>query len=123
MPGTTASERGCHRLRAAAGRWTSPEGSRVAFYARLPGTGEPELIPGLVRADATILDLGCRGGRIGEPLARLGHEVTGRRARGAAGVAIGETYAPGWGLDRPGWFVAHPGDVADQPPERRLMPV
>ena len=223
----------------------APDGSPVAFYARLPATGEPELIHGLVPAGATILDLGCGTGRIAGPLADLGHAVTGidngagmiaalptavegvvedassvrlgRRfdavllashlvndpdlgaafARTAAahvepdGVVIGETYPPGWDaaasvgrtahlgdatvtltsarldgdlltaavrygvdglewqqpftarvldeaalrdlldgaglrfdrwLDRPGWFVAHPGEVTDQSSERRLIP-
>jgi len=223
----------------------APDGSPVAFYARIPSTGEPELIHAVVPACATILDLGCGTGRIAGPLAALGHAVTGidngggmiaalppgiegivddassvrlgRRfdavllashlvndpdlgvafARTAAahvaqdGVVIGETHAPGWDpaasvgrtghlgdatvtltsarlegdlltaevrygvdgqewrqpftarvldeaslrallgaaglrfgrwLDRPGWFVAHPGEGPDQPSERRLIP-
>lgn len=223
----------------------APDGSPVAFYARLPATGEPELIHALVPRGATILDLGCGTGRIAGPLAALGHAVTGidngagmiaalppgvegivddassvrlghrfdavllashlvndpdlgtAFARTAAthvapdGVVFGETYAPGWDpaasvgrtghlgdatvtltsarmdgnlltaevrygvdgqewrqpftarvldeaalralleaaglrfgrwLDRPGWFVAHPGEGGDQPSERRLIP-
>jgi SAM-dependent methyltransferase len=222
----------------------APDGSPVAFYARLPATGEPELIHSVVPAGATILDLGCGTGRIAGPLAVLGHAVTGidngdgmiaalppgiegivgdassirlgRRFDGALlashlvndpnlgvafartaaahvatrGVVIGETYPPDWDpsasigrtahlgeatvtltsarldgdvltaevrygvdglewrqpftarvlddaslrallgaaglrfdrwLDRPGWFVAHPGGGDDQPSERRLM--
>ena len=55
----------------------APDGSPVAFYARLPATGEPELIDGLVPRSASILDLGCGPGRIAGPLAALGHRVTG----------------------------------------------
>jgi SAM-dependent methyltransferase len=55
----------------------APDGSPVAFYARLPAVGEPELIHGVLPAGATILDLGCGTGRIAGPLAALGHTVTG----------------------------------------------
>ena len=55
----------------------APDGSPVAFYARLPATGEPELIDALLRPGSTVLDLGCGPGRIAVPLAALGHRVTG----------------------------------------------
>jgi SAM-dependent methyltransferase len=55
----------------------APDGSPVAFYARLPATGEPELIHALLRPGASVLDLGCGPGRIAAPLAALGHRVTG----------------------------------------------
>ena len=55
----------------------APDGSPVAFYARLPATGEPELIDALVPRSASILDLGCGPGRIAGPLVALGHHVTG----------------------------------------------
>jgi SAM-dependent methyltransferase len=55
----------------------APDGSPVAFYRRLPATGEPELIHGLVAPGASVLDLGCGPGRIAGPLADLGHPVTG----------------------------------------------
>jgi SAM-dependent methyltransferase len=55
----------------------APDGSPVAFYRRIPATGEPELIHGQVPAGASILDLGCGPGRIAGPLATLGHPVTG----------------------------------------------
>jgi SAM-dependent methyltransferase len=55
----------------------APDGSPVAFYRRLPATGEAELIHGHLPPGATILDLGCGPGRIAVPLAALGHRVTG----------------------------------------------
>jgi SAM-dependent methyltransferase len=55
----------------------APDGSPVAFYRRLPATGEPELIHALLPAAASILDLGCGPGRIAGPLVALGHPVTG----------------------------------------------
>lgn len=55
----------------------APDGSPVAFYARLPATGEPELIDAHVGRGASILDLGCGPGRIAGPLVALGHRVTG----------------------------------------------
>jgi SAM-dependent methyltransferase len=55
----------------------APDGSPVAFYARLPATGEPDLIDALLPRGAAILDLGCGPGRIAGPLAALGHRVTG----------------------------------------------
>jgi SAM-dependent methyltransferase len=54
----------------------APDGSPVAFYRRLPATGEPELIHGLLPPGATVLDLGSGPGRIAGPLAALGHPVT-----------------------------------------------
>jgi SAM-dependent methyltransferase len=55
----------------------APDGSPVAFYRRLPATGEPELIASLVTPGGTILDLGCGPGRIAGPLAAMGYRVTG----------------------------------------------
>jgi SAM-dependent methyltransferase len=55
----------------------APDGSPVAFYARLPATGEPELIHACLPLGASVLDLGCGPGRIAGPLAALGHPVTG----------------------------------------------
>lgn len=55
----------------------APDGSPVAFYRRLPATGEPELIHALIAPGASVLDLGCGTGRIAGPLVALGHPVTG----------------------------------------------
>jgi SAM-dependent methyltransferase len=55
----------------------APDGSPVAFYRRLPATGEPELIHAAIGAGTSVLDLGCGTGRIAGPLAALGHAVTG----------------------------------------------
>ncbi len=55
----------------------APDGSPVAFYRRLPATGEPELIHAVIQAGASVLDLGCGPGRIAGPLAALGHRVVG----------------------------------------------
>ncbi len=55
----------------------APDGSPVAFYARVPPMGEPELIDRLLPRAASVLDLGCGPGRLAGPLARLGHSVTG----------------------------------------------
>jgi SAM-dependent methyltransferase len=55
----------------------APDGSPVAFYRRLPATGEPELIHEAIGLGTSVLDLGCGPGRIAGPLAALGHPVVG----------------------------------------------
>ena len=55
----------------------APDGSPVAFYRRIPASGEPELIHAAIPPGASILDLGCGPGRIAGPLVALGHRVTG----------------------------------------------
>ncbi len=55
----------------------APDGSPVAFYRRLPATGEPELIHAAIGPGTSVLDLGCGPGRIAGPLVALGHAVTG----------------------------------------------
>lgn len=60
------------------GMRTAPDGSPVEVYPRLPErTPEAALIHRLLPAGGTVLDLGCGTGRLAEPLARLGHPVTG----------------------------------------------
>lgn len=57
---------------------TAPDGSPVELYRRLPErTEDAVLVHGLLPPGASILDLGCGTGRLAEPLARLGHPVTG----------------------------------------------
>jgi SAM-dependent methyltransferase len=55
----------------------APDGSPLAFYARLPAAGEPELIHATIEPGASVLDLGCGPGRIAGPLVGLGHAVVG----------------------------------------------
>jgi SAM-dependent methyltransferase len=56
----------------------APDGSPVDLYARLSErSADAELIHGLLAPGADVLDLGCGTGRLAEPLARLGHPVTG----------------------------------------------
>jgi SAM-dependent methyltransferase len=56
----------------------APDGSPVRLYRRLaPRTEDAALIHGILPAGATVLDLGCGTGRLAEPLAQLGHPVTG----------------------------------------------
>jgi 2-polyprenyl-3-methyl-5-hydroxy-6-metoxy-1,4-benzoquinol methylase len=56
----------------------APDGSPVRLYRRLaPRTEDAALIHGILPAGASVLDLGCGTGRLAEPLAELGHPVTG----------------------------------------------
>jgi len=56
----------------------APDGNSVALYLRLPErAAEAALVHDLLPAGGTVLDLGCGTGRLAEPLARLGHPVTG----------------------------------------------
>lgn len=52
------------------------DGSLIEIYRRVPGAAEVEAIAALLQPNSTILDLGAGAGRIAEPLAELGHEVT-----------------------------------------------
>jgi SAM-dependent methyltransferase len=61
-----------------AGMDIAPDGSPVALYRRLPErVGDAALVHRLLPEDGSALDLGCGTGRLAEPLARLGHPVTG----------------------------------------------
>lgn len=53
------------------------DGCPVEIYAASPSAGEAEIVHRAIRARGTVLELGCGAGRIAEPLARLGHGVTG----------------------------------------------
>lgn len=53
------------------------DGCAVELYARLPAQGEAEIVHAAVPAGASVLELGCGTGRIGTPLAELGHRVVG----------------------------------------------
>jgi SAM-dependent methyltransferase len=60
------------------GMRTAPDGSPVELYRRMPDRVEDAaLIHAIVPSGGSILDLGCGTGRLAEPLARLGHPVTG----------------------------------------------
>jgi RimJ/RimL family protein N-acetyltransferase len=54
------------------------DGCPVELYAALPADGQAAgLIHRRLPAGASVLDLGCGTGRIGEPLAAMGHPVVG----------------------------------------------
>jgi SAM-dependent methyltransferase len=52
------------------------DGSLVEIYRQMPSTGEPERIHVLLKPNSSVLDLGAGVGRIADPLAELGHQVT-----------------------------------------------
>jgi SAM-dependent methyltransferase len=56
----------------------APDGSPVELYRRLPPrAGVAAVVHQLLPAGGSVLDLGCGTGRVAEPLAELGHPVTG----------------------------------------------
>jgi 2-polyprenyl-6-hydroxyphenyl methylase / 3-demethylubiquinone-9 3-methyltransferase len=96
------------RFAAQADAWWDPEGSfralhrvnstRLAFIrSRLLGHFHRD--PGLLRpfADLSLLDIGCGGGLVAEPMARLGFAVSGADA-GVEAVAAARTHAQAVGL-------------------------
>jgi 2-polyprenyl-3-methyl-5-hydroxy-6-metoxy-1,4-benzoquinol methylase len=52
------------------------DGSLIELYRRMPPTGEPEQIDALLQPQSSVLELGAGTGRIADPLAQLGHQVT-----------------------------------------------
>lgn len=54
----------------------TPDGSLVELYRRMPPTGEAEQIHALLPPQSSVLELGSGTGRIADPLAQLGHDVT-----------------------------------------------
>ncbi|CAM4258736.1 Cypemycin methyltransferase [Mycobacterium basiliense] len=52
------------------------DGSLVEIYRRMSGTAEVETIAAWLKPNSTVLDLGAGAGRIANPLAELGHQVT-----------------------------------------------
>jgi len=51
------------------------DGSSVQLYRLLKPQGEPEIIRGVLKAGATVLELGCGVGRITHPLIEMGFDV------------------------------------------------
>jgi len=78
----------------------APDGSPVQLYLSLSArTEDAAVIHALLPTGGTVLDLGCGTGRLAEPLAELGHRVTGvdnepamlgalRRATGGCGSRL-----------------------------------
>jgi 2-polyprenyl-3-methyl-5-hydroxy-6-metoxy-1,4-benzoquinol methylase len=56
---------------------STDDGCPVEIYAALPPGGEAGVIHAAIPPAARVLELGCGTGRIAEPLAALGHRVTG----------------------------------------------
>lgn len=55
---------------------SSPDGSAVEIFRRLPAGPDLELIRDQVAPRSSVLDLGAGAGRLADPLAELGHRVT-----------------------------------------------
>lgn len=56
---------------------SSPDGSAVEIFRRLPAGPDLELICSQIAPHSSVLDLGAGAGRLADPLAELGHQVTG----------------------------------------------
>src|ERR1700748_2190276 len=54
----------------------TPDGCAVDFYARIAAMGEPEIVHDAIPAGASVLELGCGGGRVTHPRVALRHPVT-----------------------------------------------
>lgn len=55
---------------------SSRDGSAVEIFCRLPAGPDLELINSLIAPRSSVLDLGAGAGRLADPLAELGHQVT-----------------------------------------------
>lgn len=102
----------------------APDGSPVELYRRLPPrTEEASLIHRLLPTGGSVIDLGCGTGRLAEPLAALGHAVTGvdnePEMLAELGLAVGvRADIEGLDLGRrfdAGLLMSHFVDTADRP--------
>jgi 2-polyprenyl-6-hydroxyphenyl methylase / 3-demethylubiquinone-9 3-methyltransferase len=107
--GTTVDNEELDRFAAQAEAWWDPEGTFRALHRLNPtrlGFIRSRLLqhfrrdPGQLRpfAGLTLLDIGCGGGLVAEPMARLGFRVTGIDA-GPEAIAAARTHAPATGLE------------------------
>jgi 2-polyprenyl-6-hydroxyphenyl methylase/3-demethylubiquinone-9 3-methyltransferase len=106
--GATVDDAELARFAAQADAWWDPEGSFGALHRLNParlGFIRSRLIrhfgrdPNQLRpfAGLSLLDIGCGGGLVAEPMARLGFAVTGIDA-GAQAIAAAQTHAQAAGL-------------------------
>ncbi len=107
--GTTVDAEELGRFAAQADAWWDPEGSFRALHRLNPSRlgfirsrlqAHFRRDPGLVRpfTGLTLLDIGCGGGLVAEPMARLGFSVTGVDG-GTETVAAARTHAQAAGLE------------------------
>jgi len=107
--GATVDDEELRRFAQQADAWWDPEGSFRALHRLNPtrlGFIRSRLLehfqrdPGLLGpfAGLTLLDIGCGGGLVAEPMARLGFTVTGIDA-GAEAVAAARTHAQATGVE------------------------
>lgn len=107
--GTTVDDEELGRFAAQAEAWWDPEGSFRALHRLNPtrlGFIRSRLLqhfrrdPGLLRPfeGLSLLDIGCGGGLVAEPMARLGFAVTGIDA-GPEAIAAARTHAQATGLE------------------------
>ena len=88
------------RFDALAGRWWDPDGPMRPLHRMNPariGWIAERLRTRFAAAPVRVLDVGCGAGLAAESLARLGHDVLGIDAAGAA-LAAAEAHAGGKGL-------------------------
>jgi 2-polyprenyl-6-hydroxyphenyl methylase / 3-demethylubiquinone-9 3-methyltransferase len=120
--GISGDDEELRRFAAQADAWWDPEGSFRALHRLNPtrlGFIRSRLLahfqrdPGLLRpfTGLTLLDIGCGGGLVAEPMARLGFTVTGIDV-GAGAIATARRHAQAAGLDI-GYRVATAESIAD----------